>query len=252
VTNFSINLNKFALLRNSRGNNRPDLLAIAQRCLVAGVHGITVHPRPDQRHTRDDDVRALAELLRDWPDVELNIEGNPTDHYLDLVLEVKPHQATLVPDAEDQLTSDHGWDLLQEADKAGDKGDRVRAVLERLRAANVRSSLFLDPVLAQVQAAARIGADRIELYTEAYARGAAAGQGEQAVEPYTRAALEAHALGLGVNAGHDLDLNNLPPFLRAVPHVLEVSIGHAVVCESFDYTLEGTIDRYLGIVGRPL
>jgi pyridoxine 5-phosphate synthase len=255
VTNFSINLNKFALIRNSRGNNRPDLLAIARRCLAAGVHGITVHPRPDQRHIRDDDVRDLAQLLRDWPDVELNVEGNPTARYLELVLEVKAHQATLVPDAENQLTSDHGWDLLQKGDHAGVQVgdhvvDHVRQVVERLRAANIRTSLFLDPVIAQVEAAARTGADRIELYTEAYARGAAAGQGPSAVKPYTGAAAAARALGLGVNAGHDLDLANLPPFLQAVPGVLEVSIGHAVVCESFDYTLEGAIDRYLGIVGR--
>ena len=242
MTNFSVNLNKFALLRNSRGHNRPDLLAIARRCLTAGVRGITVHPRPDQRHTRDDDVRALSKLLEQWPDAELNVEGTPSARYLDLVLEVRPHQATLVPDSDDQLTSDHGWDVVSE-------GERVATVVRRLRDAGIRSSLFLDPSLPQVRAAAATGAERIELYTEAYARAAAAGTGAAAVVPYVEAARAAQALGLGVNAGHDLDLDNLGPFLAAVPDVLEVSIGHAFVCESLDHTLEGTIARYLAITG---
>ena len=242
MTKFSVNLNKFALLRNSRGANRPDVLAIAHRCLAAGVHGITVHPRPDQRHTRDEDVRALAELLREWPDAELNIEGNPTPRYLQLVLDVRPQQATLVPDADNQLTSDHGWNVRAD-------GERLAEVVAKLQAAGIRTSLFMDPDVEQMDAVAETGAERIELYTEAYARGGAAGELAPGLKPYVAAARKAESLGLGVNAGHDLDLTNLGPFLDAIPSVLEVSIGHAFVCESFDFTLEGTVDRYLAIVG---
>jgi pyridoxine 5-phosphate synthase len=242
VTKFSVNLNKFALLRNARGGNMPDVLAIARRCLDRGVHGITMHPRPDERHARADDVRALAALVRRWPSAELNVEGNPDDRYLDLVIETRPHQATLVPDAPDQLTSDHGWDAAAEA-------ERLRPIIARLSAAGIRVSLFLDPRVEQVEAAARTGTDRIELYTEAYARGFGSAAGTDVLAGYAAAARRAQALGLGVNAGHDLNLQNLGPFLTAVPSVLEVSIGHAFVCEAFDFTLEGAVDRYLAIVG---
>jgi pyridoxine 5-phosphate synthase len=241
VTKFSVNLNKFALLRNARGGNLPDVGAIARRCLARGVHGITVHPRPDQRHARPEDVRTLAALVKGFPGAELNVEGYPSDGYLELVRQAQPHQATLVPDAPGQLTSDHGWDAVAEQ-------ARLAPIVAALREAGVRVSLFLDPVPAQVEAVARLGAERIELYTEAYARAFAEGRGAEAAAGYARAAAQAQALGLGVNAGHDLSLANLGPFLTAVPGVLEVSIGHAFICECFDHTLEGTVDRYLEIV----
>jgi pyridoxine 5-phosphate synthase len=241
-TAFSVNLNKFALIRNARGGNLPDVAAIARRCLARGAHGVTLHPRPDQRHARDQDVRQLAALVQQFPGAELNVEGNPTDRYLDLVLAARPAQATLVPDAPAQLTSDHGWDAVAER-------ERLSAIVGRLRAGGIRVSLFLDPDLAQVEAAATTGADRIELYTEAYARGFAEARGSEAVAPYAAAARRAQALGLGVNAGHDLNLANLPALLAAVPGILEVSIGHAFICECFDDGLEATVDRYLAITG---
>jgi pyridoxine 5-phosphate synthase len=243
VTKFSVNLNKFALLRNARGGNLPDVAAIADRCVRRGVHGLTVHPRPDERHARASDVRMLAQLVARHPQVELNIEGNPDARYLDLVLEVRPQQATLVPDAPEQLTSDHGWDAVREH-------ERLSPIVRRLQAAGIRVSLFLDPDLAQVDAAARTGAERIELYTEAWARAFTTAEAPATLARFAAAARRAHEVGLGVNAGHDLNLENLGPFLQAVPGVLEVSIGHAFVCEAFDFTLEGTIDRYLSIVDR--
>jgi pyridoxine 5-phosphate synthase len=241
VTKFSINLNKFALIRNARGGALPDLEAVARRCIARGVHGVTVHPRPDERHARAADVRMLKRLVTGQPPVELNVEGYPADSYLALVEETRPHQATLVPDAPDQLTSDHGWDVKRDA-------DRLIPILARLRAAGVRSSLFLDPDIAQVEAAARTGTDRIELYTESWAQAFGTPTASQVLDGFAAAAKRATALGLGVNAGHDLNLENLGPFLAAVPEVLEVSIGHAFICEAFDYTLEGTVDRYLAIV----
>jgi pyridoxine 5-phosphate synthase len=241
VTKFSVNLNKFALIRNARGGAQPDVAAIGRRCLAAGAHGLTVHPRPDQRHTRPDDVRARARVVRDVPGTELNVEGNPGGSYLDLVLEVGPHQATLVPDAPQQLTSDHGWDVVAGAGE-------LAPVLARLKSAGVRVSLFLDPDLRQVEAAARVGADRIELYTEGWAQAFGTPEAGRVLASYAEAARRAQALGLGVNAGHDLTLQNLGPFLDAVPQVLEVSIGHAFVCEAFDHTLEGTVERYVKIV----
>jgi pyridoxine 5-phosphate synthase len=241
-TAFSVNLNKFALIRNARGHNLPDVAAIARRCLARGAHGVTLHPRPDQRHARDEDVRQLATLVQQFQGAELNVEGNPTDRYLDLVLAARPAQATLVPDAPAQLTSDHGWDAVAER-------ERLSAIVARLHAGGIRVSLFLDPDLAQVEAAAATGTDRIELYTEAYARGFAEGRGDEAVAPYAAAGRRAQELGLGVNAGHDLNLANLGPLLAAVPGVLEVSIGHAFICECFDFGLEGTVDRYLAITG---
>jgi pyridoxine 5-phosphate synthase len=242
VTKFSVNLNKFALLRNSRGGNLPDVAAIARRCIAGGVQGITVHPRPDERHARASDVRQLAGLTREGGGVEFNVEGHPTERYLDLVSETHPDQATLVPDAPEQLTSDHGWNAVAEA-------ERLASVVRRLKAEGIRVSLFLDPDLVQVEAAARTGADRIELYTEAYASAFGTARAGAVLDGYAAAARRAQALGLGVNAGHDLNLRNLGPFLAAVPDVLEVSIGHAFVCEAFDHTLEGTIERYLAITG---
>jgi pyridoxine 5-phosphate synthase len=242
VTKFSVNLNKFALLRNARGGALPDVAAIGRRCLARGAHGLTLHPRPDERHARPTDVHALAAVCADFPGTELNVEGYPAPRTLALVQAVRPAQATLVPDAPEQLTSDHGWDAVAE-------GPRLAPLIAQLKRAGVRTSLFLDPELRQVEAAARSGADRIELYTESWARAFGTTAAEQTLERFAAAARRAHQLGLGVNAGHDLNLQNLGAFLAAVPNVLEVSIGHAFVCEAFDFTLEGAIDRYLTIVG---
>ncbi len=243
MTRFSVNLNKFALLRNARGGNLPDVAAIGRRCLAAGAHGLTVHPRPDQRHARPDDVRTLAQVVRAFPEVELNVEGFPDQRYLDLVLEVRPDQATLVPDDPGQLTSDHGWNAIAAA-------GTLAPIISKLKAAGVRVSLFLDPVPAQVDAAAAVGTDRIELYTEAWARAFGTPDQARVLDSYAAAARRAREVGLGVNAGHDLNLANLGTFLAGVPGVLEVSIGHAFVCEAFDHTLEGTVARYLPIVNR--
>jgi len=243
VTKLSINLNKFALLRNSRGGRMPDVLDMARRCLAAGADGITVHPRPDQRHTRYSDVRDLSRLIRRQPGAELNVEGEPSEQFIDLVLEARPQQCTLVPDAPEQLTSDHGWDVSANSQRLG-------VVIARLREAGIRVSLFLDPVLEQVAAAAETRADRIELYTAAYAEAFETSDPTAVVARYRDAARRASELGLGVNAGHDLNLKNLGFFFQHVPNVLEISVGHAFVCESFDFTLEGTLARYLAIV-RP-
>lgn len=242
VTKFSVNLNKIALLRNSRGRNLPDVAAMARRCLQRGAHGVTIHPRPDQRHARYDDVGILRGVVSAFPHGELNVEGNPTEAFLDVVLRERPHQVTLVPDAEGQLTSDHGWDARGEQ-------TRLAAIVARLRAANLRVSLFLDPDPSQVDAAAATGAERIELYTEPYALAFGTSDEATVLERFGQTARRAQNRGLGVNAGHDLNLTNLGAFLAVVPNVLEVSIGHAVICESFDYGLEGTLDRYLRIPG---
>jgi pyridoxine 5-phosphate synthase len=241
VTKFSINLNKFALLRNSRGRDLPNLVSIAKRCVARGVHGLTLHPRPDQRHARYSDVADFAALLRSTPNVELNIEGNPVPRFIEVVLANKPHQVTLVPDADDQLTSDHGWDAIGQA-------AQLTALVRTFADAGIRTSVFMDPVVEQIEAVAKTGADRIELYTEAYADAFGTPEMGATLETYATAARAAQALGMGVNAGHDLNQANLAQFLRAVPNVLEVSIGHAVVCESFDTGLEATLDAYLAIV----
>ena len=242
VTKFSINLNKIALLRNSRGGNRPDLLSFAKRCVDLGVHGITVHPRPDARHTRYADVVDLARMVRSHSGLEFNVEGNPIPSFVELVLEVKPDQVTLVPDVETQLTSDHGWDAVREESRLGQ-------LVETFRAARIRTSLFLDPDTKQVEAAARTGAERIELYTESYASAFGGELQDQVVHSFRQAAGLAGALGLGVNAGHDLSLDNLEFFLQHIPNVLEVSVGHAVICEALFLGLETTVARYLKVVG---
>lgn len=241
MTKLSINLNKFALVRNSRGGKQPVVLDIAQRCLAGGADGITVHPRPDQRHARYSDVFDLARLLGQRAPAELNIEGAPAERFLEVVVEARPHQCTLVPDAPEQLTSDHGWNVVRD-------GSKLEPVLARLRAAGIRVSLFLDPDLAQVSAAAKLGVDRVELYTAPYAEAFGTPAQGSVLASYREAARLAQSLGLGVNAGHDLSLTNLGAFLREVPGVLEVSIGHAFICETFDFTLEGTLARYLEIV----
>ncbi len=233
MTKFSANINKIATLRNARGGNFPDPLLFARKIQEFGADGITVHPRPDERHIRYADVRALRPLV--W--TEFNVEGNPIPRFMDLVLEVKPDQVTLVPDDPHQLTSDHGWDTI-----------KYRAFLQeitgRLREAGIRSSIFVDPVPEMIEGAVHTGTDRIELYTESYARGFAEGRAAEAVKPYAEAARLAHELGLEINAGHDLNLDNLAFFLAHVPHVKEVSIGHAMVVEALWYGMENVIRMY--------
>lgn len=241
MTKFSVNLNKIALLRNSRGRNVPDVAAVARRCLALGVHGITVHPRPDERHTRYADVVELARVVRETPGAEFNVEGNPSEGFIALVLEAKPDQVTLVPDAADQLTSDHGWD-------ARSSGELLARVVARFKAAGIRTSLFMDPDVKQIEAVGATRADRIELYTESYATAHGTPDQERVLGAFESAARAARAGRLGVNAGHDLSLDNLADFLARVPDVLEVSIGHAVICEALELGLETTIERYLGIV----
>ena len=241
MTKFSVNLNKIALLRNSRGRNVPDVAAVARRCLALGVHGITVHPRPDERHTRYADVVELARVVREVPGAEFNVEGNPSERFVALVLEAKPDQVTLVPDAADQLTSDHGWDAIR-------SGGLLAAVVARFKAAGIRTSLFMDPDVTQIEAVAATQADRIELYTESYATAHGTADQASVLGAFESAARSARAQRLGVNAGHDLSLDNLADFLAHVPDVLEVSIGHAVICEALELGLETTIERYLGIV----
>jgi len=241
VTKFSVNLNKIALLRNSRGRNTPDVAAFARRCLSLGVHGVTVHPRPDERHTRTTDVAELARVVREFRGAEFNVEGNPTERFVALVLEAKPDQVTLVPDAEDQLTSDHGWDALRDASV-------LSKVVSRFKAAGIRTSLFMDPDPRQIEAVAATGADRIELYTESFANAYGSSAESTVLAAFEGAARAAQAHQLGVNAGHDLSLDNLRAFLARVPGVLEVSIGHAVICEALELGLETTLKRYLDIV----
>jgi pyridoxine 5-phosphate synthase len=229
----SVNINKFATLRNSRGGNNPNLLQVAADCERFGAQGITVHPRPDQRHIRYADVAALHPRLT----TEFNIEGNPKEAaFVDLVLSYRPAQVTLVPDTGNQLTSDHGWDAKLE------KGF-LQDIIGRFKAAGIRTSLFVDPLPERIAAAKETGTDRVELYTEAYARQYAASP-EKALKPYLDAAEEAQRQGLGLNAGHDLSLENLAFFAAHLPALLEVSIGHALVCDALYLGLENTIQLY--------
>ena len=241
MTILSVNVNKIALLRNSRGRDFPNLVKFIEQLLGLGVQGITVHPRPDERHVTHQDVYVISEYLRGHPHVEFNIEGYPSTALLDMVLEVGPAQCTLVPDAPGQLTSDHGWDIAANQ-------QRLQEVLSRLREAGVRSSLFLDPSVAAVERVAAVGADRIELYTEDYASHFQTPQADSVWERYRAAAAKATELGIGLNAGHDLDLQNLPRFLE-IPAIMEVSIGHALVLECIQHGLEAVIARYLAITG---
>ena len=249
VTRLSVNLNKVALLRNTRTVGVPDVLHAARIALAAGAQGITVHPRPDARHIRRQDVRDLAKLLAEGagkaPQAEFNIEGNPFQGLVEIVQEVRPQQCTLVPDEESQATSDHGWDLAKD-------GAALKAIIPTLRATGARISLFMDPVPEAMAAARTLGADRVELYTEPYARAFASGDAralEESLERYATAARAALDAGLGVNAGHDLNLPNLPPFLARVPGVLEVSIGHALIADALEFGLADTVRRYLRAVG---
>ncbi len=236
-TALSVNVNKVALLRNTRHLGIPSVMRAATLCLQAGADGITVHPRPDERHIRATDVHELAALLRQWPQAEYNIEGNPFHNLMGFVRELRPQQCTFVPDSEGQFTSDHGWDLVAD-------GERLRPLLDECRALGVRVSLFMDPLPEAMALARALGAQRVELYTEPYA--AAHGQPGQAEQlaRFAAAAAAAQAAGLGVNAGHDLNRDNLADFLRAVPGVLEVSIGHALIADALELGLPETVRAY--------
>lgn len=233
MTKLSVNINKIAVIRNSRGGNIPDVLLAAENIERFGGEGITVHPRPDGRHIRYDDVRALKNIVT----TELNIEGNPIDSFTDLVLEVVPSQVTLVPDAHNAITSNAGWDTIANR-------EFLTAKVEEFKSKGVRVSIFVDPVVEMVRGAKECGADRVELYTEAYAAGYEADR-EAAIAPYVAAAEEAHRLGLGLNAGHDLNLDNLRYFVERIPYVDEVSIGHALISDALYYGLENTVQLYL-------
>ena len=236
-TALSVNVNKVALLRNTRHLGIPSVLRAATLALQAGADGITVHPRPDERHIRAHDVHDLAALLKDWPQAEYNIEGNPFHNLMAFVRDTRPQQATFVPDSEGQFTSDHGWDLAQD-------GDRLRPLIDECHALGVRVSLFMDPLPAAMALARAVGADRVELYTEPYAAAhGKPGQAEQ-VARFAAAARAAQAAGLGVNAGHDLNRDNLADFLRAVPGVLEVSIGHALIADALELGLVESVCDY--------
>ena len=237
MTKLSVNVNKVATLRNTRHLEIPNVRRMAELCLRAGAHGITVHPRPDQRHIRPGDVEAIAELLQSYPEAEFNLEGNPFHAFMDYARVYRPTQCTLVPDAPDAFTSNHGWDLRQDA-------ERLQPVIDTLHAHGCRVSLFMDPVPELIALVPSTGADRIELYTEPYAAAFAAGRPEQVV-PFAAAARQAQSLGVGVNAGHDLNRENLPHFLRAVPDVLEVSIGHALIADALEFGLAETVRLYL-------
>jgi pyridoxine 5-phosphate synthase len=234
----SVNLNKVATLRNTRDSGIPSVVRAARLCLDAGCDGITVHPRPDQRHIRPGDVTDLAALLRSYPAAEYNIEGNPFHGLIAHVEAVRPAQATLVPDDPAAFTSNRGWDLRAD-------GERLRPVIARLRALGCRVSLFMDAVPDAIAEAKALGADRIELYTEPYAVAFADGRPGEVLPRFVEAARRAAAAGLGVNAGHDLNQENLPAFVAAVPGLLEVSIGHAIVADALELGLPETVRRYL-------
>jgi len=233
MTKLSVNINKIATLRNARGGNMPDVLQVAKDVQRFGAEGVTIHPRPDERHIRYQDAFDLLKVVT----TEYNIEGNPIPKFIDLVLQVKPTQVTLVPDAEDAITSNAGWDTIKNK-------DFLTEVVTEFKRNGIRTSLFVDPVEAMVTAAAATGTDRVELYTEGYASQYALGN-KAAVEPYVKAALEAQKVGLGLNAGHDLSLDNLKYFKEQIPNLLEVSIGHALICEALYLGLENVIQLYL-------
>lgn len=234
MTKLSVNINKIATLRNARGGNIPDVLKTAIDIEAFGAEGITVHPRPDERHIRYQDARDLAKLVT----TEFNVEGNPVTKFIDLVLEVRPAQVTLVPDAVDAITSNAGWDTIKHK-------DFLKDVISTFKKNGIRTSIFTDPDTKMIEGAAETGTHRIELYTENFAKLYDEGKPEIAVRAYTEAAKVAHKLGLGLNAGHDLSLDNIKYFKDNVPHVLEVSIGHALICESLYLGLENVVNMYL-------
>ena len=237
-TVLSVNLNKVALVRNTRHLGIPSVVRAADVCLRAGAGGITVHPRPDQRHIRTTDVYELSSALAAWPGREFNIEGNPFQNLMDFVRVLRPHQCTLVPDSEGQFTSDHGWNLRQD-------GERLRPLIAEARELGVRVSLFMDPDPEAMELARDVGAQRVELYTEPYAESWGGPQLVEQTDRYARAARAALAAGLGVNAGHDLNRANLTWFLRAVPGVSEVSIGHALISDALELGYAATVADYL-------
>ena len=232
MTRLSVNINKIATLRNARGGNLPDVELFARDCEAYGAEGITVHPRPDERHIRRTDVYALKSLVQ----TEFNIEGNPEPEFINLVLNVKPHQVTLVPDAREQLTSNHGWDTRAHQAK-------LATIIQRFKNAGIRVSVFVDPDPVMVEYAARAGSDRVELYTGPYAE-MYDNDPQRAIEYYRSAAEKARELGLGLNAGHDLNLRNLPDFIKAFPWVDEVSIGHALIADALYLGIQETIKQY--------
>jgi len=244
TTALSVNVNKVALLRNTRHLGIPSGVRAATLALEAGADGITVHPRPDERHIRASDVRELAALMKSWPEAEYNIEGNPFHNLMAFIREVRPQQATFVPDSEGQFTSDHGWNLAPSAPDA----ERVRPLIDECRALGVRVSLFMDADPAAMPLARAVGADRIELYTEPYAAAHGTPQQARELERFAAAARAAAAAGLGVNAGHDLNRANLGHFLRGVPGVLEVSIGHALIADALELGLAETVRDYRRVI----
>jgi pyridoxine 5-phosphate synthase len=240
ATKLSVNINKFATLRNSRGGNTPDVVKAAVDAQLFGADGVTVHPRPDERHIRYDDVRRIKPIIT----TEFNIEGNPQEQkFVDLVLEVKPNQVTLVPDALGQLTSNHGWDTLRNKDYLAD-------IIKVFRTAGIRVSIFVDPVIEMIEGAALADTDRVELYTEAYAHQFTVNK-EQAVAPYVVAAEKAREYGLGLNAGHDLDLHNLAYLKQQIPWMDEVSIGHALISDALYLGYHNTIQLYKRQLSQP-
>lgn len=233
ITTLSVNINKIATLRNSRGGNNPDVLKAARDIERFGADGITVHPRPDERHIRYSDVREIKKIIT----TEFNIEGNCREQkFVDLVLETRPHQVTLVPDDLGQITSDHGWDTIKHQ-------DYLREIISIFQQAGIRVSIFVDPVIEMIEGAAATGTNRIELYTEAYAKQYLTDK-EKAIAPYVTSAQKAKELGLGINAGHDLDMHNLSYFKEQIPWVDEVSIGHALICDALYLGLENTVQLY--------
>lgn len=243
MTKLSVNVNKIALLRNSRTIGIPDVKKLAAIALDAGAHGITVHPRPDERHIRRHDVFDIAELVASRPQIEFNIEGNPFHQVMELVRAARPQQCTLVPDDPAAFTSDHGWDLRKDA-------MRLRPVIAELRALGVRVSLFMDPNPEAMTLARQVGADRVELYTEPYAEAWGTSRQQGMLERYADSAMAAHDAGLEVNAGHDLNLHNLSVFLREVPRVAEVSIGHALTADALEMGMDAAVKAYLKEIAK--
>lgn len=244
MTKLSVNVNKIATLRNTREIGIPSPLQAARLCLRAGAHGITVHPRPDERHIRPADVHEIAELLCEYPQAEYNIEGNPYfDEFMRHCERTRPAQATLVPDSLEQSTSDHGWNLAVE-------GERLRPLIAQLKSYGCRVSLFVDPTPGQVPLVRDVGADRIELYTAPFADAFERGPLGPVLDSYRLTAKAAGQAGLGVNAGHDLSLDNLPLLIRHIPHLAEVSIGHALIAEALEFGLPETVRRYLRVLER--
>lgn len=238
MTKLSVNINKIATLRNARGGDQPNILQVAKDAQAFGAQGITVHPRPDERHITYQDTRELPTVIT----TEFNIEGNPIPKFVDMVCKIKPHQVTLVPDAPNAITSNSGWDTIANC-------EFLREVIQEFKEKGIRTSIFLDPDVAQVEAAIKTGTDRIELYTEAYAKEYPKNTAK-AIAPFIKAATKANEVGLGLNAGHDLSLENIAFFAKHIPGLLEVSIGHALICESLYFGLENVINQYIAKLSK--